>query len=78
MHATDSGSFSEQIQHAVFHHPHLKKRPVHCLAENGKVTIQGSVNSYFEKQMAQEAVRRIDGTSLIENQLVVVGDYFPE
>ncbi len=65
-------SFSEQIQQAVIHNPHLKQRRVQLRSENGRVTINGSVQSYFEKQMAQEALRNIDGVTSIENRLEVV------
>ncbi|MEQ1904300.1 MAG: BON domain-containing protein [Pirellulaceae bacterium] len=53
-------------------HPHLSKRKVHFLAEaNGRVVLQGSVQTYFEKQLAQEAVRNVDGVEQIDNQLAV-------
>ena len=35
------------------------------------MVLKGTVNSYFQKQMAQEAIRRIDGVELIDNQLEV-------
>ena len=65
-------SLSEQVQQAVVHNPHLKQRRVQLQTENGRVTINGSVQSYFEKQMAQEALRHIDGVTAIENRLEVV------
>jgi osmotically-inducible protein OsmY len=40
-------------------------------AEDGRVVLKGSVRSFFEKQMAQEAIRRIDGVQLIDNMLEV-------
>ena len=65
-------TLSEQITDAVVHNPHLKQRQVHFETDNGRVTLNGSVGSYFEKQMAQEALRRIEGIKSIENQLEVV------
>ncbi len=35
------------------------------------MVLKGTVNSYFQKQMAQEAIRRVDGVELIDNQLEV-------
>jgi osmotically-inducible protein OsmY len=64
-------TLAEQVQHAVIHHPHLKQRRVHFKADNGRVVLNGSVKSYFEKQMAQEAVRNIDGVKEIQNELTV-------
>ena len=61
----------QEVQNAVVHNPHLKRRAVHFNTENGKVTIRGSVKSYFEKQMAQEALRKIDGVTMIINDLEV-------
>lgn len=62
----------QQMSNAVIHNPHLKQRQVHFNNDNGRVTIQGSVESYFEKQMAQEALRKIKGIESIENQLEVI------
>jgi osmotically-inducible protein OsmY len=68
-------SLAQQVYDAVIHNPHLKQRPVHFNTDEGKITIQGSVESYFEKQMAQEAVRHIEGIQSIENQLEVRWSY---
>jgi osmotically-inducible protein OsmY len=62
---------SHEVFNAVVHNPHLKRRQVHFKTEDGKVTLGGSVKSYFEKQMAQEALRNIDGVEQIENNLEV-------
>jgi osmotically-inducible protein OsmY len=35
------------------------------------VVLKGSVRSFFQKQMAQEAIRRIDGVQMIDNMLEV-------
>jgi osmotically-inducible protein OsmY len=37
----------------------------------GSVRLVGRVTSYFEKQMAQEVLRRVDGVERIENLLEV-------
>jgi osmotically-inducible protein OsmY len=37
----------------------------------GYVTISGEVNSFYQKQMAQEAIRHVDGVQRIENRLEV-------
>lgn len=72
--ATSPFSFSlaEQVQNAVVHHPHLKQRRVQMQTNAGRVTIHGAVQSYYEKQMAQEALRNIAGVTEIENRLEVV------
>lgn len=65
-------TLAQQLTDAVVHHPHLKQRQVHFQTKNGRVIINGSVDSYFQKQMAQEALRQIEGIKSIENQLEVV------
>jgi osmotically-inducible protein OsmY len=62
---------AQQVYDAIFHNPHLNHRRMHVRAKGGKVTIEGRVESFFEKQMAQEALRKIDGVDSIENSLEV-------
>ncbi|QDV73580.1 BON domain-containing protein [Botrimarina mediterranea] len=40
-------------------------------AGDGRVRLHGDVGTFFEKQMAQEVVRRIDGVQQVENLLQV-------
>jgi osmotically-inducible protein OsmY len=39
--------------------------------QQGRVVLKGMVRSYFQKQMAQEAIRRLDGVQEIQNELQV-------
>jgi osmotically-inducible protein OsmY len=50
----------------------LAGRSLRFETEHGRITLRGVVLSYFQKQMAQEAVRRIDGVQEILNELEVV------
>jgi osmotically-inducible protein OsmY len=62
----------ERIHEALTANPHVpSRRQVRIEAEDGRVVLKGSVRSFFEKQMAQEAVRRIDGVQTIDNLLEV-------
>ena len=65
-------TLAEQVNQAVVHNPHLKQRRIHAETESGQVTINGSVQSYFEKQMAQEGLRKIAGVTSIKNELKVL------
>ncbi len=56
---------------AIERHPHLKRRKVHFETHAGRVVLRGTVNSYYQKQMAQEAVRRLQGVEGVDNQLEV-------
>ena len=48
---------------------------MHIKTKQGRVVIQGTVGSFFEKQMAQEALRGIEGVKSIENHLEVNWSY---
>ena len=61
----------QQLEKLVSHRPQLLRDKLHFNPTTGRVVLQGRVISYFEKQLAQEAVRSIDGISEIENELVV-------
>ena len=39
--------------------------------EKGRVTLRGMVRTYFQKQMAQEAIRHVEGVDEISNELEV-------
>lgn len=56
---------------ALAKNPYLARRNVRIEAQQGRVTLKGVVTTYFQKQMAQEALRNIDGVAEIENQLQV-------
>ena len=51
--------------------PHVPHRKVILEASHGQVTLRGVVRTYYQKQMAQEVIRGLDGVEKIENQLVV-------
>ncbi|HMP80691.1 MAG TPA: BON domain-containing protein [Pirellulaceae bacterium] len=64
-------AFDQQITAVVQMNPHLHRRKVQLRADEGHVVLCGQVNSFFEKQVAQEAVRSVQGVSSIDNQLEV-------
>jgi osmotically-inducible protein OsmY len=59
------------VHSALQQSPFLVNRKLRFETENGRVVLRGTVNSYYQKQMAQEAVRRLDGVEQIENHLEV-------
>jgi osmotically-inducible protein OsmY len=70
--ATLSMPLFDQIHQALTTNPHVpNRRQVRVEAADGHVVLKGSVSSFFEKQMAQEAIRRIDGVQMIDNLLEV-------
>lgn len=50
---------------------HLQGRQLRFEMEKGRITLRGMVRTYFQKQMAQEAIRNIDGVDEIANELEV-------
>ena len=69
--ATLSRPLFERIHDALTNTPHVPSHQVLVEAENGRIVLKGSVASFFQKQMAQEAVRRVDGVEQIDNLLQV-------
>ncbi|MBI3468934.1 MAG: BON domain-containing protein [Planctomycetes bacterium] len=52
--------------------PYLPLRSLQCHVRRGVITIQGSVPTYYLKQLAQTLVLQIDSSRRIENQIEVV------
>ena len=61
----------EQIDRVIHSSPYLAGRRFQFKTEADGVTLEGQVGSYFQKQMAQEIILRIDGVSRIDNRLQV-------
>lgn len=69
--STAECSLTKRISSAIEKHPHLTRRNLRFEALEGRVVLRGTVKSYYHKQMAQEALRRLEGVDLIENHLEV-------
>jgi osmotically-inducible protein OsmY len=62
----------QRISSALETSPYVPHRKVRLeTAANGSIVMRGRVESFFQKQMAQETLRRIDGVEKIVNQLKV-------
>jgi osmotically-inducible protein OsmY len=64
-------ALDNQIRDALEQNPHLLGRNLRFESREGRVTLKGVVQSYYQKQMAQESLRGVSGVDLIENQLEV-------
>lgn len=62
----------DKVLTALEQNPHLAGRNLRFEAEQGEITLLGTVHSYYQKQMAQEALREVDGIAEIHNELEVV------
>jgi osmotically-inducible protein OsmY len=64
-------SLENRLSAVLRRNPHFAGRQLEFEAQEGRVTLKGVVRSYYQKQMAQELVRAIEGVKQIENQLQV-------
>jgi len=64
-------TLAERVGSAIQTSPYLSGRTLRFEAHDGKVTLNGVVASYFQKQMAQEVIKRLDGVKQIDNHLEV-------
>lgn len=60
-----------RVDCALRESPHLLGRHVILEADENTIILRGTVDSFFQKQMAQEAVRALEGIGRIQNQLEV-------
>lgn len=65
----------DQARQRLQESPYACLRRVRCECHEGVVTLHGRVASYFLKQMAQEAVRRLAGAEEIANRIEVVEEW---
>ena len=66
-----SNAIENQLKLVIDQHPHLQEKRFRFNAKEGRVTMHGTVKSWYEKQLAQEALRTIDGVHQIDNELTV-------
>jgi osmotically-inducible protein OsmY len=63
---------NEQIDDAIRRSPNLARHKVRFETHEGRVVMRGEVGTYYQKQMAQETLRRVPGVEHIENRLEVL------
>jgi osmotically-inducible protein OsmY len=64
-------SLADRVDLAIQTNPHVSGRTLRFETDGSRVVLQGSVRSYFQKQMAQEIVRKVAGVEQIDNCLEV-------
>lgn len=60
-----------RIDSALQGSSHLTGHTLHIEMRPDRVVLRGVVPSYFQKQVAQEVVRMVDGVERVDNQLDV-------
>jgi osmotically-inducible protein OsmY len=71
-HDNTQHGLSEQVHHVLSRSPYFAGRSLRVEVENDSVTLRGVVGSYYQKQVAQETLRDIDGIDCIQNELEVI------
>lgn len=69
---TADNLLAERIDQALQTNPYVNGRKLRIETEGSRVVLQGSVQSYFQKQMAQELLKRVEGVEQIDNCLEVL------
>jgi osmotically-inducible protein OsmY len=64
-------TLAERVEGAIVANPYVSSRHLRFETAGGRVVLSGIVPTYFQKQMAQEIVRRIEGVHEIDNCLEV-------
>ena len=64
-------TLAERITSALDANPYFNGRTLRIETDGSRVLMHGVVKTYFQKQMAQEAIRRVDGALEVENRLEV-------
>lgn len=69
--STTSVHLADRVSSALRKSPYIQARNLRFEANEGHVTLRGQVTSWYQKQMAQETLLRLDGVDRVENQLEV-------
>ena len=69
--ATCSTSVESAAQKELAATGYYPLKALSCRFRDGTLTLQGQVPSYFHKQMAQEAIRRVGSIRAIVNEIQV-------
>jgi osmotically-inducible protein OsmY len=67
----DMPHLEDRVQRALQGNPYVSPRLLRFETSEGRVTLRGVVGTYFQKQMAQEAIRHVAGVQEITNELEV-------
>jgi osmotically-inducible protein OsmY len=74
--ASPSADWQDYLLGQTATHPLFRRRQLSVVGGKGYVVLTGTVRSFYEKQVAQEFIRRCEGVRHIDNRLDV--DYAGE
>ena len=65
-------TLEERIGSAADESPYLSGSSISVNSGTQRVVVRGVVSTYYEKQMAQETLLRVDGVESVDNHLEVM------
>ncbi len=65
-------TLEERIGSAADESPYLTSSNISVDSGTQRVVVRGVVSTYYEKQMAQETLLRVDGVESVDNHLEVM------
>jgi hypothetical protein len=68
----DVAEVVERAESQLRRNAYVALKNIGCEYHDGVLTLHGCLPTYYLKQLAQEAVARIDGIGRIDNQIAVV------
>jgi osmotically-inducible protein OsmY len=63
---------AKQAQELLHTSPYKPIHRVACAFQDGMLVLRGRLQTFFHKQLAQEAVARVDGVRQVVNEIEVV------
>ena len=70
-HLHEAHDLQHRVNFVLKNCPYLVRRDIQCEIIDQDVVLKGSVRTYYEKQMAQEALRKVTGVRSVLNELTV-------
>ncbi len=64
-----------KVQKALWDTGYAELQQIWVEVEEGGVILCGSVSTYYQKQVAQEAVKRVEGVELLTNEITVIRQF---
>ena len=64
----------QEIQKALMSTGYAELQKIAVKFDGDQVSLCGSVSSYYQKQVAQEAAKRVEGVEVLQNEIRVARD----
>lgn len=65
-------SLQELVHSTLARSPYLMGRNLHIAVDQDSIVLSGVVQTYYQKQMAQETIRQMSGVANVRNEIEVV------